>query len=126
MSATLAQDALIARLKAMPGRPTLAYPNGPQVSVLPRIVVDVPSASERAVGVSSITQGDAEIIARVETLDGQLDTEAKNIVQAIVDRFPVGLRTECVTITQAPTPRARYSADGVYHIPVIIRGRYHF
>lgn len=125
MSATLAQDALLKRLMSMPDRPSIAYPNGLNVEP-PRIVVEFPAASQNTSELGGLTQGTAEMIARVETKDGELDTEAKSIATQIVEHFPVGLETDLVTIVQAPSPRTAYQADGVYHIPVIVRGRYHF
>ena len=126
MSVIEAQNAIIAHLKSLPNRPAIAYPNGPVVKVLPRIVVSIPSASQRTVTLCGETQADAEVIARVETQGGEFVTASNEIVGAIVDRFPFGDIGGGVTILDRPRPATAFRADGVYYVPVLIRGRFYF
>lgn len=121
MSATTAQNALIQRLQTMPDRPAIAYPNGPHVE-LPRIVIEVPGAAQRGFGTDGSTLSVAEIVARVEIEANALDAGATAITDGIVAHFPPGLSLAGAQIREAPQSRARYTADGVYHIPVVIRG----
>lgn len=121
-----AQNALIRRLQTMPDRPAIAYPNGPRVTELPRIFVQVVTPSQRPFGMDGQTQVDAEINARIETEGDQLDTEANSILAAIQAHFRPSTRFDDVTIIEAPRPAGAYQSGGVYHIPVIIRGRTDF
>lgn len=120
-----AQDALIAHLQAMPDRPAIAYPNGRVVTDLPRVAVEVPSGSERVVTIKGCGEGDAEILARVETQDGTFSGEAGQIANNILAHFAPVQRIDGVTIIERPTVRGSYREDGIYYVPVIIRGRFY-
>jgi len=126
MSVTLAQKALLERLQDMPGRPAMAYPNGPSVTALPRIVAQNAPTAQRTSTLEGQTEGMAEIVVRVEGEAGGYDAEVNGIIESIVDHFPVGLRTDSVTIVEAPLPRPAIPGTAVYSVPVIIRGRFHF
>lgn len=125
-SITAAQNALIKRLQDMPDRPALAYPNGPVVTELPRIVVQVVTPSQRPFGLDGQTQADIEINARIEMADGDFTTVADSLVTAIQEHFRPSTTFDDVTIMQAPIARTGYRESGVYHVPVIIRGRTDF
>lgn len=121
-----AHNALIARLQSMPGRPEIAYPNGPLVKDLPRIVVQVLSPVQRTLNLEGTTDAIAEINARIEVEGGKFDAQASTILTAIQGRFAPGTTFDGVSITQAPRPGKSYLDRGVYHTPVTIRGRFFF
>lgn len=126
MSATIAQRDLVTHLQAMPSRPAVAYPNGPIVTDMPRIVVEVPQAAQRTKTIAGIQEVDAEIVARIETQDGHFETEATDIAEAIVAHFAPGTKAGVNKIIDAPSVRSRFRRDGVYYLPLIIRGRSYF
>lgn len=126
MSAIEAQNVLMRRLQAMPGRPPLSYVGGPNVVQLPRIVIQIPSPAQATATLSGQTQGEAFVVARIETQMGEFSTEADQIAQNIEDWFPVGLLIDGVKIEQSPRCGGKYSENGVLHFPVTIRGRYEF
>ncbi|MEL6170494.1 MAG: hypothetical protein AAFN44_03430 [Pseudomonadota bacterium] len=126
MNVMAIQDKLLARLQSMPGRPPIAYPNGPLVKDLPRIVVQYVPSAQRPFDMSGQTQVDAEINARIEVEQHTTTKKVGTIVAAIQDHFRPTTRFDDVTIMQAPDPRPAIPGQGVYAVPVIIRGRADF
>ncbi|HBT01653.1 MAG TPA: hypothetical protein DEB47_17755 [Citreicella sp.] len=132
MSITEGHQALIRRIVTMSGAPNIVLPGGPG-KALPRIVVQVSGGSQRTMGLSGATDSTPEITVRVET--AQKDAQGRDayatandaLVAALVARFAVGGTFDGVTIEDAPLPRpALPVTDGVYSVPVIIRGRLFF
>jgi len=121
-----AQNALIERLMGMPDRPAIAYPSGKVVNDLPRIVVQKLAPTQRTLNLSGDTDSTASILARIEIEDGQGDARSSEILTAIQERFPVGFEAATFWIEDLPASQAEYQAGGVYHVPVIISGRYIF
>ncbi|GGX63275.1 hypothetical protein GCM10007385_35510 [Tateyamaria omphalii] len=120
-----AQNALLARLQAMPDRPAIAYPNDKIVEAKPRIVVQFPAAAQTTRTIGGCSQGDAEMVARIETKQHELTTEANTIAEQIIAWFRPVQRFGGVTIIEAPSVRAQFSEAGSFHLPVIIRGRFY-
>lgn len=127
MSVVAAQQALIRRVLTMPGRPGIVLPNhrGPYPPP-PRYVVQVSAAAQVRLGISPYTDATAEIVVRVETADAAFAGDSDALVQALVDRFPLGARFDGVTVVDRPLPRPPFHADGLYVAPVIVRGRTFF
>jgi len=126
MSTIDAQNALLARLQAMPSAPDIAYPNGPVVDAKPRIVVQFPNAAQATATVSGQTQGTAAMVCRIETEQHRFAGEANTIAGQIIAQFPVGLVTDGVKVEQAPTIQAHFETDGAYHLPVTVSGKFEF
>ncbi|MGI3168397.1 hypothetical protein ACRARG_04545 [Pseudooceanicola sp. C21-150M6] len=125
MSITAGQAALIRRIVTMTDPPNIVLPNGPGKG-LPRYVVQVSGGAQRTMGVNGSTEARPEIVVRVET-GTDYSTENDALVSALVARFAVGDLFDGVKITAAPSPRAALPVtDGVYSVPVVIRGNYHF
>lgn len=120
------RNAIVRRLQTMPGRPAIAYPGGPQVTEFPRIVVSFPASQQSTMDMSGLTDSFPEVSARIETEDGSFGAQAATILAAIQDRFRAATRFDGVEMLSTPQPASEYEAGGVYHIPVIIRGRYFF
>ncbi|MEL7299372.1 MAG: hypothetical protein AAFM92_03220 [Pseudomonadota bacterium] len=125
MSAIDAQNALLARLQGMPDAPAIAYPNGPVVKLRPRIVVQFPAAAQTTRTIKGCVEGTAEMIARIEVDQHCFAGAANDIAVQILARFSPVLRLSGVTIIEAPSIQGAFSSDGVYHLPVIIRGRFY-
>lgn len=124
MSLTDGQQALIRRIVTMTRTANVVLPNGSD-EPLPRYVVQASGGSQRTVG--GRTEANPEITVRVETCSGKNATQSDELVAALVDRFPVHARFDGVTILDAPLPRPPLpDTDGVYSVPVIIRGRTSF
>lgn len=121
-----AQNALIARLKAMPGAPSIVEPNDAEGADLPRIVVQVVAPRQSPFDATGNTLADAEINARIEVEDGNFTGASDILVAAIQSQFRPGTQFDGVTIITAPQPSISYQIDGVYHVPVTIRGRCYF
>lgn len=119
-----ARNALKARLQAMPGRPSLAYRNGPLVETLPRIVIQEPNGFQNPLTHGGSCVGRAEIVARVETEDGTLDTQANQIASAIVAHFPANLALATGIKIRQAREGGPYQSGGVYHLPVTIEATY--
>lgn len=124
MTPIQAQNALQSHLQAMPGRPPLAYENGPIVKALPRIVVAMPTVPQRTVALDATELAEAQIIARVEVEDGKLAGEAEAICEAIIAHFTSDSPINGVSVLK-PTLQTRYPANGFYHMPILIRGQFH-
>jgi hypothetical protein len=122
MSLTVGQQALIRRIVTMTTSANIVLPNGPGAG-LPRYVVQVSGGSQIRRTVDGTTEARPEIVVRVETKDGEYANENDTLVAALVARFPCNASFDGVTIIDAPLPRAPLPlADGVYSVPVIIRG----
>lgn len=125
MSLTTGQQALVARIINMPGRPNVVLPNGPSADC-PRYVIQKAGGAQRTAGLDGRTDGTPEIVVRVET-KSTYDVENDALVAALVARFRPGDRFDGVTIIEAPLPRpALPPVGGVYAVPVRIRGQYSF
>ncbi|MBN8189551.1 hypothetical protein JF540_22965 [Salipiger thiooxidans] len=129
MSLTEGQQALIRRIVTMGGGTNVSLPNGPG-KALPRYVVQAAGGSQRTLGLSKVTDARPEISVRVEVAawpDGQYATQSDTLVAALVARFAVADQFDGVTIEDAPNVRPPMPvSDGVYCVPVIIRGRCFF
>jgi len=121
-----AQNALLARLQAMPGRPPIAYPNGEIVKALPRLVVQVVAPAQRTFDMEGQTQADAEIIARIDVKPHRDGDDVNPVLAAIQEQFRPATKFDGVTIMEAPRPAPAFTADGAYSVPVIIRCRFDF
>ena len=128
MSVMAIQDKLLARLQSMPGRPPIAYPNGPLVKDLPRIVVQYVTSPQRRLDMEGRTQVDAEINARIETEKHTTTREASEILALIQAHFRPTTKFDGVQIMDAPRAvnPLPSTGSGVYAVPVIIRGRADF
>ena len=125
MSMTNGHQAIISRIVTMSGAPNVVLPNGPGKDC-PRFVVQEAGGSQRTATVAGETDAYPEVIVRVET-DTAYATENNALVAALVARFAPGSRFDGVTILDAPLPRAPLPVtEGVYSVPVIIRGRISF
>lgn len=127
MSGVDVEQTLIRRLLQMPGRWPVKVPNGAGVTAVQRYVVEGAAGSQRAEGASMVTNVDREINVRIEVPEGSGPTDADNQAKAIVAWFPIGLVLEgLVEINEAPNARPGFPADGLYIVPVLIRGRGYF
>ena len=125
MSMTEGQKALIGRILGMSTSASIAMPNGPSKEC-PRYAIQAAGGSQRTATIGGTTESNPEIVVRVET-DTDYATENDEMVAALVARFPVNARFDGVIILDAPLPRPPLPVlDGVYSVPVIIRGRYYF
>ena len=125
MSITTGQQALIKRIVTMTDPPNNVLQNGPGKS-LPRYVVQVSGGSQRTATMAGQTDAVPEITVRVET-GTEYATDNDVLVAALVARFRPGTRFDGVTILDAPLPRPPLPVtDGVYTVPVIIRGHFTF
>ncbi|WP_156127774.1 hypothetical protein [Pseudooceanicola atlanticus] len=125
MSLTAGQQAMIARIINMPGRPNLVLPAGPAADC-PRYVVQEAGGAQRTVGLDGHTDSTPEIIVRVET-NTKYSVENAELVAALVALFRPGDRFDGVTIIDAPLPRpALPTTRGIYAVPIRIRGQYSF
>lgn len=129
MSITAGQQALIRRILTMTTSANIVVPNG-SAKGLPRYVVQASGGSQRTLGLSKITDARPEITVRVETgvwPDVQYSTLSDTLVAALVARFAVSDQFDGVTIEDAPSVRPPLPVtDGVFAVPVIIRGRCFF
>lgn len=123
MTALEGQDALIRRLIAMPDAPSFVFPNDPSGAETPRAVIQSGPNAQQTITIGGVTKGVFEIVVRVEVPDGEYTTQAHEIANRIIAQFPYGERFEGITVTEVPYPRPGYSAEGIYHLPVIIRGQ---
>jgi hypothetical protein len=122
MSLTLGQAALIRRIVTMTTDANIVLPNGPGAG-LPRYVVQAAGGTQRTRTIDGVTEARPEIVVRVETEAGAYATESDSLVADLVARFDVGDSFDGVTIIERPSPRPPLPvADGVYSVPVIIRG----
>lgn len=126
MGITTGHQALINRIVTMPDPPNIVLPNGPGKG-LPRYVIQVSGGAQQTATLQGLTDSTPEIVVQVETEDGGYTTENDTLVEALVARFPVASRFDGVCILESPMPRAALPVtDGVYSVPVIIRGSYTF
>lgn len=125
MSLTTGQQALIRRVTTMSAPPNVVLPNG-KGKPLPRYVVQASGGSQSTFDLSGTTDSRPEIVVRVETEADEFATENDSLVAALVARFKPGDEFDGVEIMDAPLPRPPLEGDGVYSVPVIIRGRYIF
>ena len=125
MSLTAGQQALIRRIVTMTTSANIVLPNGPGAA-LPRYVVQVSGGSQRTATVDGVTDARPEIVVRVETVADAYATDNDALVAALVARFRPGDKFDGVTVIDAPLPRPPLVGDGVYSVPVIIRGRFSF
>lgn len=126
MSAIDIEEALIRRFLAMPTSYQRLRPNEAGNLTGPAYVIEVSGTAQATLGMSRMTEGNVEIMIRVDTPENQYATLAGQMVRAIVDHFQIGDRFDGVTITERPTPRTPYKANGVYSVPVLVRGRGYF
>ena len=126
MSLTDGQQALIRRIVEMTRTAGVVLPNGKDAP-LPRYVIQAAGGTQRTATIGGKTEATPEIVVRVETMQGDYATDNDALVSDLVDLFAVNDRFECVTILDAPLPRPPLPVvDGVYSVPVIIRGRTYF
>ncbi|WP_343502137.1 MULTISPECIES: hypothetical protein [Roseobacteraceae] len=129
MSITAGHQALIRRVVTMADPPNIALPNGPGKG-LPRYVVQAAGGAQQPATISGKTRAFPEIVVRVETKAwpvGQYAIESDALVAALIARFPVGVKFDGVKIDRAPEARTALPVtDGVYSVPVIIRGTFTF
>ena len=121
MTLVTGQQALIRRIVTMTTSANIVLPNGPGRG-LPRYVIQVSGGSQQNTLVRGTTEAVAEIVVRVET-GTEYATANDALVDALVARFPVTEVFDGVTIRDAPLPRPPLPVtEGVYAVPVIIRG----
>ncbi len=129
MSITAGHQALIRRVVTMTDPPNIVLPNGPGKG-LPRYVIQAAGGAQTPADMTGETRAFPEIVVRVETKawpEGQYAIESDALVAALIARFPVGVKFDGVKIDRAPEARTELPViDGVYSVPVIIRGTYHF
>lgn len=127
MSITTGQQALIRRIVTMTTDANIVLPNGPGKG-LPRYVIQAAGGAQQTASLKGRTEAAPEIVVRVETADGEYATQNDELVAALVARFPLdGAPFDGVVIREAPLPRPPLPvADGVYAVPVIIRGATRF
>lgn len=126
MSVIDIEQALIRRFLAMPTSYKRLRPNEAGNITAPAYVIQVSAASQVTMGMSPLTEAMGEIVVRVDTPENQYATLSNQMVQAIVDWFKIGDRFDGVTVTERPSPRPPFSENGVYSVPVIVRGRGYF
>lgn len=126
MSAVLVQQALIRRFLAMPTTKPKVLPNHAGDITGAAYVVQVSGTAQGTLGISRLTDVTAEIAIRVDTPENRYATESDAMVDALVSWFAVGSQFDGVTVTEAPSPRPPYNANGVYSVPVLVRGRGQF
>lgn len=127
MSGVDVERILIRRLLAMPGRWPVALPNGRGVTASQRYVLEPSGANQTSEGASVITNVDREINVRIEIPEGIDTTPADNEAKRIVDWFPKNLVLEgLVEILTPPDARPGFPVDGLWIVPVLIRGRGYF
>lgn len=129
MSVTNGHKAIIARIVAQAGATAVALPNGPGKS-LPRYVVQEAGGTQSNSMVAGLTDADAEVVVRVETVSGSYATQSNDLTAALVAMFPAGLRfgtSPAMTILTPPNVRPPLPViDGVYSVPVVVRARFTF
>lgn len=126
MSAVDIEQALIRRFLAMPSSYPKLRPNEAGNLTGPAYIIQVSGVDQAPMGGSKMTEAMVELTVRVDTPEGKYATLANSMVNAIVDWFQIGDRFEGVTVTERPRPGGPYSENGVYSVPVSIRGRGYF
>ncbi|MBR9841435.1 MAG: hypothetical protein GYB50_26815 [Rhodobacteraceae bacterium] len=129
MSITTGQQALINRVVTMASPPSIVLPNGPGKG-LPRFVIQTAGGSQQPSTLTGETRAFPEILVRVETNafpEGQYLIQSDALVAALVARFPPGVKFDGVKIDRAPDVRPPLPVtDGVYAVPVYVRGTFTF
>lgn len=125
MNVIEAQNALIAHLQGMPGRPAIAYPDGPEINASPRLVVTVPNAPQRPILLDCAIEGEAQIIARIDIADRDETATALSIATNVIAHFSPQTLTDNLQILQPPAIQAQFRADGFFHVPLLIQGRFY-
>lgn len=122
MSVTDGHQALIRRLVTMTTTASIALPNAPGAPGVPRYVVQEAGGGQNTYTLDGDTNARPEIVVRCE-VEADTDAAAANaLAKALVDRFAVGSKFDGLTVLQAPNVRPPIVADGIYAIPVVIRG----
>lgn len=125
MSITDGQAAIINRIVTSGMSANIVLPYGPGAEC-PRYVIQVSGGSQSTVTMHGHTDSNPEIVVRVETTD-EYATANDGLVSDLVAIFRPGAKFSGVTILDAPSPRAPLPVtDGVYSVPVVVRGRYSF
>lgn len=126
MSITTGQTAIMTRIATMETDANIVWPDGPGAG-LPRYVMQAAGGAQRTATLAGQTDADPEVVVRVETLAGTYATANTTLVAALVARFRPGDRFGGVTILDAPSVRPPLPViEGVYSVPVVIRGRFYF
>ena len=121
MSLTNGQQALIKRIVEMTTSANIMLPNGPGKTA-PRYVIQEAGGAQRTRTIDGVTEAFPEIVVLVET-KSKYTTDNNSLVAALVARFPVNARFDGVQILDAPLPRPPLPVvEGIYSVPVIIRG----
>lgn len=120
------QQILIRHVAEMAVRPPIVFPNMADTPPPPRFVVQISASAQSTMGISRTTDATAEIVVLVQTEEGESAVPNDDLVNLLIDRFPLGANVEDVFIQEAPLPRPPLIGDGVYSVPVIIRGRSFF
>ena len=129
MSAAKAEQALINHVVTMASVAEVVVPQG-EMKGLPRYVIRAAGAGTRTFDLSGTTEADVEIVVSVETDTGQYVTESNTLSDELETRFRPGTRIThggvTVTVLRPPETRPPIVGDGVYSVPVIIRGRVYY
>lgn len=125
MSIATGHDAIIRRIINEFTGGNIVLPNGPSKD-LPRIVLQEAGGVQLPFGLDGKTLSYPTVLVRVETDAGNYSTEATTIVNEIVSLFQPGIPAfDDVTVDRRPDVRpALPITNGVYAVPVYVRGRY--
>lgn len=122
MDITDGHDAIIRRIVAMADGASVITPNDHKGGALPRYIVQEAGGSQRTFGPHGETEARPEIVVRCETESDTGTLGMKALIARLYEMFPVGERIEDVVILDAPSPRPPLPGDGIYAVPVLIRG----
>lgn len=123
MASTDGQDAIITRILSMATTANFSVPDGPKGVALPRYRISDGGNPAIPRTIDGRVQAFPEVRVMVETEEGKGGEQSKQMVQDLIDLFPQGERFDGVQILVPPDPRAPLQANGVYAVPVFIRGR---
>ncbi|MEO0721950.1 MAG: hypothetical protein AAFY43_07345 [Pseudomonadota bacterium] len=127
MSITTGQNALINHFLGMSPSEGVVLPNDRGLPAPPpRYVVQVTAGSQQTLDFDGQVDARPEIVIRVDVDADTGVSQSQAMVDALVSRFAVNTKIGDVLISQPAFPQGPLSANGVYSIPVIIRGRYCF
>lgn len=125
MSITTGQQALIKRIVQMSTTADIVLPNG-KAKGLPRYVIQASGGAQRTRTISGTTEAYPEIVVKVET-GTEYATDNDTLISDLVTLFAVTTRFDGVTILDAPEVKpALPVTEGVYSVPVVIKGFYSF
>lgn len=121
MSSVKIQRALVERVRT--AATPVGLPNRPAPKALPRYVIQYAPNIVQRVTISGHSLWQSEILVQVETELGKYPKENDDLVQALIDLFPLDLRLDDdVRIMRCPDPRPPISDSSAFIRPVYVRG----